>query len=56
MAYAQCVRASLRKTHSSPLANRLLATYTANIPKCIKNGEYLLRIQSLAIHNPGSMV
>ncbi|KAK3350203.1 glycosyl hydrolase family 61-domain-containing protein [Lasiosphaeria hispida] len=29
-------------------------TYTYNIPKCIPNGEYLLRIQSLAIHNPGS--
>ncbi|KAB5539423.1 glycosyl hydrolase family 61-domain-containing protein [Coniochaeta sp. 2T2.1] len=28
--------------------------YTYNIPKCIKDGEYLLRIQSLAIHNPGS--
>jgi hypothetical protein len=32
----------------------LRTTYTANIPKCIKNGEYLLRVQSLAIHNPGS--
>lgn len=30
------------------------ADYTYNIPKCIKDGEYLLRIQSLAIHNPGS--
>lgn len=29
------------------------STYTYNIPKCIQNGEYLLRIQSLAIHNPG---
>ncbi|KIH89807.1 hypothetical protein SPBR_00951 [Sporothrix brasiliensis 5110] len=27
--------------------------YTSNIPKCIPNGEYLLRIQSLGIHNPG---
>lgn len=30
------------------------ADYTFKIPACIKNGEYLLRIQSLAIHNPGS--
>ncbi|KAK0615072.1 glycoside hydrolase [Bombardia bombarda] len=29
--------------------------YTNNIPKCIPNGEYLLRIQSLAIHNPGGV-
>lgn len=29
-----------------------IATYTANIPKCIKDGEYLLRIQSIGIHNP----
>ncbi|KAL2198242.1 glycosyl hydrolase family 61-domain-containing protein [Corynascus similis CBS 632.67] len=28
-------------------------SYEYTIPKCIKNGEYLLRIQSLAIHNPG---
>ncbi|KAF4987545.1 hypothetical protein FGRMN_10297 [Fusarium graminum] len=27
-------------------------SYTFNLPKCIANGEYLLRIQSLAIHNP----
>ncbi len=32
----------------------LTASYQANIPKCVKDGEYLLRIQSLAIHNPGS--
>jgi hypothetical protein len=32
----------------------LIASYQYNIPKCIPNGEYLLRIQSLAIHNPGS--
>jgi len=30
------------------------AKYTFNLPTCIPNGEYLLRIQSLAIHNPGS--
>lgn len=28
--------------------------YTSDIPTCIADGEYLLRIQSLAIHNPGS--
>ncbi|KAK3401538.1 glycoside hydrolase [Sordaria brevicollis] len=32
----------------------LRSDYTFKIPTCIKNGEYLLRIQSLAIHNPGS--
>ncbi|KAK1750874.1 glycoside hydrolase [Echria macrotheca] len=32
----------------------LRSTYTSTIPKCIKDGEYLLRIQSLGIHNPGS--
>ncbi|KAI0445169.1 endoglucanase II [Xylaria telfairii] len=30
----------------------LAQTYTYQLPKCIQNGEYLLRIQSLAIHNP----
>lgn len=29
-------------------------SYTQNIPTCIPDGEYLLRIQSLGIHNPGS--
>ncbi|KAJ2968098.1 hypothetical protein NUW58_g10296 [Xylaria curta] len=27
-------------------------TYSSQLPRCIQNGEYLLRIQSLAIHNP----
>ncbi len=40
------------------LVSRLLLTfpaadYTYQILKCISDGEYLLRIQSLAIHNPG---
>lgn len=30
----------------------LLQTYTFDIPSCIPAGDYLLRIQSLAIHNP----
>ncbi|RYP69155.1 hypothetical protein DL771_006249 [Monosporascus sp. 5C6A] len=30
----------------------LYQTYTSQIPRCIEDGEYLLRIQSLAIHNP----
>ncbi|KAI5927035.1 lytic polysaccharide monooxygenase [Camillea tinctor] len=30
-------------------------TYSSTIPKCIPSGEYLLRIQSLAIHNPGAV-
>lgn len=34
--------------------NNAAATYEYNIPTCIPDGEYLLRIQSLAIHNPGS--
>ncbi|KAI0440681.1 glycoside hydrolase family 61 protein [Xylaria telfairii] len=32
----------------------MTGTYSGNIPKCIADGEYLLRIQSLAIHNPGA--
>jgi len=28
--------------------------YSYNIPKCIPDGEYLLRIQQLGIHNPGA--
>ncbi|KAI0474517.1 glycoside hydrolase family 61 protein [Xylaria cf. heliscus] len=32
----------------------MTGTYSGNIPKCIPAGEYLLRIQSLAIHNPGA--
>jgi hypothetical protein len=30
----------------------LRQTYTYNIPQCIPNGLYLLRVQSLGIHNP----
>jgi len=30
----------------------LQQTYTFNIPSCIPAGDYLVRIQSLAIHNP----
>ncbi|KAI1140441.1 glycoside hydrolase family 61 protein [Hypoxylon sp. FL0543] len=30
-------------------------SYSYTIPKCIPSGEYLLRIQSLAIHNPGAV-
>lgn len=30
------------------------ASYSGTIPSCIPAGEYLLRVQSLAIHNPGS--
>jgi hypothetical protein len=46
--------------HHDERATRLTARHTRidsyqyTIPKCIKDGEYLLRIQSLAIHNPGS--
>ncbi|KAI4863842.1 glycoside hydrolase family 61 protein [Hypoxylon rubiginosum] len=29
-------------------------TYSSTIPKCIPSGEYLLRIQNLAIGNPGA--
>jgi len=32
----------------------LSSKYTFNVPKCIASGEYLLRIESLGIHNPGS--
>ncbi|KAI1170113.1 glycoside hydrolase [Nemania sp. FL0916] len=30
----------------------LQQTYTYTLPKCIENGDYLLRISQLAIHNP----
>ncbi|KAK3311067.1 glycoside hydrolase family 61 protein [Chaetomium strumarium] len=30
----------------------MAGSYTYNIPTCIPNGDYLLRIQSLGIHNP----
>ncbi|ETS81778.1 hypothetical protein PFICI_06780 [Pestalotiopsis fici W106-1] len=30
------------------------SSYSSTVPTCIPAGEYLLRIQSLAIHNPGS--
>ncbi|KAI1123993.1 endoglucanase II [Nemania abortiva] len=30
----------------------LQQTYSYTLPQCIENGEYILRIQSLAIHNP----
>ncbi|KAK4141054.1 glycoside hydrolase [Dichotomopilus funicola] len=29
-------------------------SYTSNIPKCISDGEYLLRIQQIGLHNPGA--
>ncbi|KAK4235714.1 glycoside hydrolase [Achaetomium macrosporum] len=32
----------------------LRISYTYNIPKCIPDGEYLLRIQQLGLHNPGA--
>ncbi|RDW82058.1 glycoside hydrolase family 61 protein [Coleophoma cylindrospora] len=28
-------------------------TYTFDLPTCVQDGDYLLRIQQLAIHNPG---
>jgi hypothetical protein len=31
----------------------LVESYSATIPKCIPAGDYLVRIQQLAIHNPG---
>ncbi|AEO55082.1 glycoside hydrolase family 61 protein [Thermothelomyces thermophilus ATCC 42464] len=32
----------------------LSGTYTQRIPKCIPDGEYLLRIQQIGLHNPGA--
>jgi len=29
-------------------------TYSGNIPRCIPDGEYLIRIQQIGIHNPGA--
>lgn len=31
---------------------KLDSTYTFNIPSCVPDGEYLLRISQLGIHNP----
>jgi hypothetical protein len=45
---------SLFLPYNSPLTPHT-DTYQYNIPRCIPNGEYLLRIQQLAIHNPGSV-
>jgi len=36
------------------LSNAILATYSTTIPSQIPAGEYLLRIEQLGIHNPGS--
>jgi hypothetical protein len=35
-----------------PQANEPTEVYTFNLPKCVPSGDYLVRIQSLAIHNP----
>ncbi|KAL0632633.1 hypothetical protein Q9L58_008481 [Maublancomyces gigas] len=32
----------------------MTGTYTANIPTTLPSGDYLLRIEQIAIHNPGS--
>lgn len=29
-------------------------SYSVNIPNCVAAGEYLVRIEQLGIHNPGS--
>ncbi|RYO85196.1 hypothetical protein DL766_001884 [Monosporascus sp. MC13-8B] len=47
-----CLRAS-RLADRRPVVEHT-DEYTSNIPRCIPSGEYLLRIQSLAIHNPGA--
>jgi hypothetical protein len=36
------------------MANTVPATYSATIPSQVPAGEYLLRIEQLGIHNPGS--
>lgn len=33
----------------------LKSSYTYKLPTCIANGDYLLRVEQLAIHNPGSL-
>ncbi|KAH8599377.1 glycoside hydrolase family 61 protein [Bisporella sp. PMI_857] len=33
----------------------LKQSFTFNVPSCIPAGEYLIRIQQLAIHNPGAL-
>jgi hypothetical protein len=36
------------------LIKRYPDSYTHNIPQCIPDGEYLLRIQQIGLHNPGA--
>lgn len=38
----------------SHLTNKHPDNYAVTIPSCVAAGEYLLRIEQLAIHNPGS--
>lgn len=45
---------SLIRSTPSILANTQADNYSVTIPTCVAAGEYLLRIEQLAIHNPGS--
>lgn len=37
-----------------PPISDLLGEYSANIPASLPSGDYLLRIEQIALHNPGS--
>jgi Auxiliary Activity family 9 (formerly GH61) len=53
MGFAQCVAPKFSLT-STCFADIDPEVYTFNLPACIPSADYLLRIQSLAIHNPGA--
>jgi hypothetical protein len=53
MGLAQCVAPRLSLTSTCFCGHRP-RVYTFPIPACIPSADYLLRIQSLSIHNPGS--
>lgn len=36
------------------LTNNSLDSYASSIPRCIPDGEYLVRIQQIGLHNPGA--
>ena len=40
------------KFHTSSLTDGIVETYSYTVPKALPNGDYLLRVQQLGIHNP----
>lgn len=37
-----------------PVSKHFIVSYSVSLPSCIPAGDYLLRIEQLGIHNPGS--